>query len=198
MVVALGVAVVLLAVVVSFMGWKLHCIRKTGRLASGNFADGISIYLSPEKREEVRECVENRLEQDKELLQELYMSCDNFPKYEGRLASLLEKLYVDKRLPLMTGDIVHLTDMCENGAISALKREFSLTNNEQKICCYLYWGFKWQQICTAEYIKENAYNVRCSRIRKKFALPKERNLPQFIKDYCSAWTSSSAQLLHLQ
>ena len=82
-------------------------------------------------------------------------------------------------------------DLAVGGALSCMGAEYGLTDIEQRTCCFIYLGFTWQQTCTAELISENAYNVRCSRVRKKLGLDKDDRIRDFIAAYCSRYATAS-------
>ena len=137
-----------------------------------------------------RESVQKEVAAQRELMELLYYSCDNFAKHSGTIAEKMEQMYKCGTIQGVCANIVHLANLVENGAMDKLAREYSLTQNEQRICSYIHLGFKWQECCTAESITENAYGVRCSRIRKKLGLSKEEKIPVFIADYCNKVNSS--------
>lgn len=151
---------------------------------------GVIIDIAPDKIESVRESVLQCVETQKEIMEMTYYSCDNFQKYQGKMAEKIEELYTKGSLQKLCGNIVYLANLAENGAMFSLAREYGLSELELRTCCFIHMGFKWQQTCTADSLTENAYNVRCSRIRKKFSLSKEERIPVFLENYCKAFRSS--------
>ena len=125
--------------------------------------------------------------------EKVYYSCDNFPKYAGKLSGYFSQGYEDGAFSDFMADIVMCVNLAEGGALKRMAREFSLTDVDLKTCCYIYLGFTWQQACTAELISENAYNVRCSRIRRKLGLEKDETISGFIAEYCRKHSSLSVR-----
>ena len=132
----------------------------------------------------IKKAVSARYDTLKKLYNLMYLVCDNFPRYSERISGFVAQAYSDGSFSALCSDIVHVTNLCEGGAIEKMTRQFKLTDIETRTCCFIYWGFKWQQTCLVENISENAYNVRCSRIRKKFNLAKEETVPAFIENFC--------------
>ena len=132
----------------------------------------------------IKEAVSKRYDTLKGFYQLMYLVCDNLPKHSDKLCRFAAQTLSNGALSDLCSDIVHVTNMCEDGAISRMAKEFKLTEIETRTCCFIYWGFQWQQTCLVENLTENAYNVRCSGIRKKFNLTKEETVPAFIEKYC--------------
>lgn len=154
---------------------------------------GVLVEVAPGCRESVKEVVERCVEVRKELMELTYYCCDNFQKYQERISGKMEELYNNGGLQNLCADIVYLANLAENGALYRMAAEYRLTDLELRTCCFIHMGFKWQQICTADTLTGNAYNVRCSRIRKKFSLAKEERIPDFIEEYCKRSISSSSE-----
>ena len=133
---------------------------------------------------EIKAAATRKYDMLKGFYQLLYLVCDNFPKHSGKLASFAAQAYSSGSTSDLCADIVYVTNMCEGGAIDKMAGKFKLTDIETRTCCFIYWGFKWQQTCLVENLTENAYNVRCSRIRKKFNLSKEETIPAFVENFC--------------
>lgn len=151
----------------------------------------ISVRVLPEVRDEMKEMIYRRFALLHNIYGMLFYTCNNSPKHNDKLADYLEKEYIDGRLGSLSDDIVYSLNLCEGGALFKMAQEYKLTGIELKTCCYIHIGFKWQQTCTAENITENAYNVRCSRIRKKLRMEKEERIPEFIEEYCRVHASFS-------
>lgn len=164
--------IALLILVVIFMAMRIRVLNRfiNSRLGTSS--------------EVIKESVAPRYETLKKFYQLLYLVCDNFPKHSDKIARFVADAYSDSSVSNLCSDIVHVTNLCEGGAINKMAQQFNLTEIETKTCCFIYWGFKWQQTCLVENITENAYNVRCSRIRKKFNLSKEETVPAFIEKFC--------------
>ena len=114
----------------------------------------------------------------------LYIICDNFPKHSEKLCKVTSRAYHSGVASNLCSDMIYVTDMCEGGSINKLALQYKLSEQETKTCCFIYWGFKRQEICLVEKLTENAYDVRCSRIRKKFNLAKEETIPAFLDKFC--------------
>lgn len=153
---------------------------------------GVIMEVAPSVRESVQESVRRSVDAQKEIMHITYYSCDNFQKYQGRISEKMEELYSSGTLQGLCGNIVLLANLAENGALYRLAKEYRLSDLELRTCCFIHMGFKWQQTCTADSLTENAYNVRCSRIRKKFSLAKEERIPVFLEEYCRRYNSSSS------
>ena len=132
----------------------------------------------------IKGSVAGRYETLKRFYHLLYLVCDNFPKYQDRIVQFVSLAHSDGSVSNLCSDIVHVTKLCEGGSIEKLAQQYKLTDVETRTCCFIYWGFKWQQTCLVENLTENAYNVRCYRIRKKFNLAKEETVPAFIEKFC--------------
>ena len=137
-----------------------------------------------------RDCVRREVIVQRELMSMLYYSCDNFKKHQQEITDKIAQMYSDGSLQDICANVIYLANLAESGALDKMAREYSLTANELRVCCYIHLGFRWQEICTADSITENAYSVRCSRIRKKLGLSKEERIPVFIADYCNKINSS--------
>ena len=105
----------------------------------------------------------------------------------------MSESYQEGRFRDMAADLVYSVDLAQMGAFSAMGAEYGLTDVELRTCCFIYLGFTWQQACTAELISENAYNVRCSRVRKKLGLEKDDKIRDFIAAYCNRHATASGQ-----
>lgn len=140
--------------------------------------------------DQARECVQREVEAQRELMELMYFTCDNFQKHQQSIAEKIAGMYGNGTLQGVCANIVNQANLAENGALYKLAKEYSLTDNELRVCCYIHLGFKWQEICTADTITENAYSVRCSRIRKKLGLSKDERIPVFISEYCNKINSS--------
>lgn len=156
-------------------------------------AAGMSVRITPEGKEELAGSLAARFGALRKIYGTLYLTCDNFPRNMEKVAETAAELYEDGSLSALCNDIVQVTNMCEGGAIYRMGRQYRLTPVELRTCCFIYWGFRWQETCTAESLTENAYNVRCSRIRKKFSLGKDERIPDFIADYCRRNITLSGQ-----
>lgn len=156
-------------------------------------AAGMCVRVTREGKEELRENLAGRFEALKKIYGALYFACDNFSRNSGKIAGTAEELYKDGSFSALCNDIVYVTNMCEGGAIYRMGQQYRLTPLELRTCCFIYWGFRWQQTCTVESLTENAYNVRCSRIRKKLSLGKDERIPDFIADYCRRNITLSGQ-----
>ena len=161
------------------------CGRKRG------FNKGMEVRLSPSARAAVNEALKLRVRSLQELYEQVYYSCDNFPKYAGKMSGYFSESYNEGKLRDLAADLAFSADLAEGGALSALGAEYGLTDVELRTCCFIYLGFTWQQACTAELISENAYNVRCSRVRKKLGLEKDDRIRDFIAAYCSSHATAS-------
>lgn len=154
--------------------------------------NGLLVEVAPWNRDAVKEEILQSIEAQKGLMDIIYYSCDNFQKYQGRIAEYMEEMYNCGILGKLCANIVYLANMAENGAFYSLAREYKLSELELRTCCFIYFGFKWQHTCTADSLTENAYSVRCSRIRKKFSLAKEERIPDFLENWCNSQRSSSS------
>lgn len=172
-------------------GIAVFILIKSGALRE--LTGGYYIKVKPKLRKEIKESMEKRFAIVHSIYEHLYYTCNNHPKDKDKLADYLEQEYLSGGIREISNDIVYMADMAEGGAISKMASEFGLSSAEIRTCCYIHAGFKWQQTCTAENLTENAYNVRCSRIRKKLSLEKEERIPDFIASYCSRHTNSSGQ-----
>lgn len=152
---------------------------------------GVYMEVSPLQKESIAQSVKNEVEACRELMQMTYMSCDNFPKYKDNIAETVANMYQKRQLHSLCGNIVILANLAEDGAFYKLAEEFKLSELELRTCCFIHLGFKWQETCTADSLTENAYSVRCSRIRKKMGLAKEERIPDFLENYCRLHTGVS-------
>ena len=144
-------------------------------------------------REEVmRNGIRGNADTIAKLMDIAYYSCDNFQKYRSEIAEKFAALYSSGALQELSSNIVYLANVAENGAFYALSTEYDLTELELRTCCFIYFGFKWQETCTADSLTENAYSVRCSRIRKKFGMAKDERIPVFLENWCRKYNSSSS------
>lgn len=132
----------------------------------------------------IKEAAARKYDTLKGFYQLMYLVCDNFSKHSDTLCRFAAQAFSNGSISDLCSDIVHVTNMCEGGAIEKMAKEFKLTDIDTRTCCFIYWGFKWQQTCLVENLTENAYNVRCSRVRKKFNLAKEETIPAFVENYC--------------
>lgn len=170
------------------------CILVVSRMrVRKELAAGMSVRITPEGKEELAGSLAARFGALRKIYGTLYLTCDNFPRNMEKVAETAAELYEDGSLSALCNDIVQVTNMCEGGAIYRMGRQYRLTPVELRTCCFIYWGFRWQETCTAESLTENAYNVRCSRIRKKFSLGKDERIPDFIADYCRRNITLSGQ-----
>ena len=161
-----------LVLVVIFMAMRLHTLNRF-------IESRHSIPLDA-----IKEAASRKYSLLKGFYQMLYMVCDNFPKHSDKISHYFAKAYSSGSLSDLCADIVYVTNMCEGGAIDKLAASYRLTDVETRTCCFIYWGFKWQQTCLVENLTENAYSVRCSRIRKKFNLTKDETIPAFVENFC--------------
>ena len=170
-----AVAVVMVVVLV-YRVW-----RERKRLSSL----GMAVKLTPSVAKGVESALHRRAEALKVFYEQMYYSCDNFPKYAGRLSGYFQENYPNGAIGDFAADIVYAVDVARQGAFSRMALQYGLTDLELRTCCFIHLGFSWQQTCAAELLTENAYSVRCSRIRKKFGLGKEEKIPDFIAKYCA-------------
>ena len=170
-----AVAVVMVVVLV-YRVW-----RERKRLSSL----GMAVKLIPSVAKGVESALLRRAEALKVFYEQMYYSCDNFPKYAGRLSGYFQENYPNGGIGDFAADIVYAVDVARQGAFSRMALQYGLTDLELRTCCFIHLGFSWQQTCAAELLTENAYSVRCSRIRKKFGLGKEEKIPDFIAKYCA-------------
>ena len=154
---------------------------------------GMEVRMSPSVRDAVNEALNLRARSLQEFYGQIYFSCDNFPKYAGKLSGYMSESYQEGKFRDLAADLVYSVDLAQMGAFSAMGAEYGLTDVELRTCCFIYLGFTWQQACTAELISENAYNVRCSRVRKKLGLEKDDRIRDFIAAYCSSHATASGQ-----
>lgn len=145
---------------------------------------GVYYKVHPRVGGEIRELARKRFTIVHNIYELLYCTCNYYPKYKDKLADYLVKEFMSGGIRNLSNDIVYIADLGEGGNLSRIAREYRLTEAELKTCCYIHLGFKWQQTCTAENLTENAYNVRCSRIRKKLSLGKDEKIPDFIEQFC--------------
>jgi len=147
---------------------------------------GITFRVSPQLQPAIKEMVVKRFSLINNIYRHLYHTCNSYPKDKDRLADYLVEEFTTGGIRNLSNDIVYIADLGEGGRLSSMAREYRLSEAELRTCCYIHLGFKWQQTCTAENLTENAYNVRCSRIRKKLSMEKDERIPDFIKGYCSS------------
>ncbi len=170
--------VILLGCIVIFLLVRLYALSRLLELSCvGLSAADLKISLT------------KRFNLLKGLYQLIYFVCDNFPRHSGKIARFVEREYSNGSLSSLCSDIIHATDMCEGGAITKMAVKYKLTQLETRTCCFLYWGFKWQHASIIENITENAYNVRCYRIRKKLNIAKGESISSFVLDFCSSNSS---------
>ena len=173
------------AIVASIMYIRLR--RRVKRLLS----EGVFLGIGPKERETLKEITYRRFAIVHNMYEMLFLTCGNSPKYNGKLADYLAQEYTSGRVGALSEDIVYSLNLCEGGALYKMASEYGLTDLELRTCCYIHAGFKWQQTCTAENLTENAYSVRCSRIRKKLRMEKDEKIPEFIRNYCKQHSNSS-------
>lgn len=178
-------AVIIILCIVSVTLLVLYLkYKRRWNLVEGNYAQyGVYVKLSKQERRHLKESLEGRFAMVKDLTQSFYLSCDNFYRYKESIVRKLNILHKRGNVGDICKDIVAITNLCENGAFYAMAEKYRLTPGELKTCCYIYWGFKWQQTCTLEKISENAYFVKCSRIRRKFNLSKDDDILSFISNF---------------
>ena len=152
---------------------------------------GMAVKLTPSSARMVEDALQRRAEALKLFYGQMYYSCDNFPKYAGKLSGYFQENYHNGGIGDFTADIVYAVDVARHGAFSRMALQYGLTDLELRTCCFIHLGFSWQQTCAAELLTENAYSVRCSRIRKKFGLGKEEKIPDFIAKYCAKCSGAS-------
>ena len=195
MVVALVVtsAVALVAGVAVWYFWSrlIRCRKEMAARENLVGKYGVYMQISPLQREGIAESVRKEVEAWRELMQMTYYSCDNFPKYQEKIAETVAGMYEKHMMHNLCGNIVIMANLAEDGAFYKLAEEFKLSDLELRTCCFIHFGFKWQETCTADSLTENAYNVRCSRIRKKMGLAKEERIPDFLSNYCKLHTGVS-------
>ena len=171
--------------------------RAADRRKSLLLRHGVLVEVAPHEKERIREYARDNAATIALLLNTAYYSCDNFGKHDSRISEQFASLYANGGLQGLAENIVTLANMAENGAFYRLAADFALTELELRTCCFIYFGFRWQEICTADSLSENAYSVRCSRIRKKLGMAKEDKIPSFLDEYCRKFeegASSSGQL----
>ena len=188
MLVAVAAVVAALAVSIFVLLLRKFMLERR-RLAAGE----VIVKSSVASAQQLNLALEKRVEALKLFYEQMYYTCDNFPKYAGRMEEYFTENYSNGGIRDFAADIVYITDVARNGAITRLAMEFGLSDLETRTSCFLYHGFTWQQTCAAELLTENAYSVRCSRIRKKLGLGKDDKIPDFIKRYCDSHTIPSAQ-----
>ena len=152
---------------------------------------GMTVRLTPSSARRVEDALQRRAEALKLFYGQMYYSCDNFPKYAGKLSGYFQENYPNGGIGDFAADIVYAVDVARQGAFSRMALQYGLTDLELRTCCFIHLGFTWQQTCAAELLTENAYSVRCSRIRKKFGLGKEEKIPDFIAKYCAKCSGAS-------
>lgn len=153
---------------------------------------GIYTEILQGREDVIRKRIRGNADTIAKLMDIAYYSCDNFQKYQGAISEKFAKLYGSGALQELSSNIVYMANAAENGAFYALSTEYDLTELELRTCSFIYFGFKWQETCTADSLTENAYNVRCSRIRKKFGMAKEERIPVFLENWCRKYKSSSS------
>ena len=152
---------------------------------------GMTVRLTPSSARRMEDALLRRAEALKLFYGQMYYSCDNFPKYAGKLSGYFQENYPNGGIGDFAADIVYAVDVARHGAFSRMALQYGLTDLELRTCCFIHLGFSWQQTCAAELLTENAYSVRCSRIRKKFGLGKEEKIPDFIAKYCAKCSGAS-------
>ena len=152
---------------------------------------GMAVKLTPSSARGLEDALQRRAEALKMFYGQMYYSCDNFPKYAGKLSGYFQENYHNGGIGDFAADIVYAVDVARQGAFSRMALQYGLTDLELRTCCFIHLGFSWQQTCAAELLTENAYSVRCSRIRKKFGLGKEEKIPDFIAKYCDQYPDAS-------
>lgn len=186
-----AVALVAVAAVWYFWSRLRKCRREIAARDELASKYGIYMQISPLQRNNIAGSVKKEVEACRELMQMTYMSCDNFAKYQGNIAETVAGMYENRLLHSLCGNIVIMANLAEDGAFYKLAEEFKLSELELRTCCFIHFGFKWQETCTADTLTENAYSVRCSRIRKKMGLAKEERIPDFLANYCKLHTGVS-------
>ena len=141
--------------------------------------------MSPSVRGALNDALKVRARSLQEFYEQIYSTCDNFPKYAGKLSGYMSESFQEGKFKDMAADLIYSVDLAQMGAFAAMGVEYGLTEVELRTCCFIYLGFTWQQACTAELISENAYNVRCSRVRRKLGLEKDDKIRDFIAAYCN-------------
>ncbi len=152
------------------------------------------MHISPLEQHNLKSQMQSRAKVLKEFYENVYYSCDNFPKYAEKLSGYFSKSFEDGSLKDFVADMVFVVNVAEGGAFEKMAKEYALTESDIRTCCYIHLGFTWQQACTAEKITENAYNVRCSRVRKKFGLERDEKISDFLAHYCSRYSTVSERL----
>lgn len=186
--VLVAVAAVCAALAVSLFVVLICRIR---RERSSLSSMGMVVKLSASSENELADALEKRADALKKFYEQMYYSCDNFPKYAGKLSGYFQENYHNGGIGDFAADIVYAVDVARQGAFSRMALQYGLTDLELRTCCFIHLGFSWQQTCAAELLTENAYSVRCSRIRKKFGLGKEEKIPDFIAKYCAQYPDAS-------
>ena len=154
---------------------------------------GVVVKLAPSSAKELEVSLQRRSEALKQFYEQMYYSCDNFSKYAGKLSGYFMENYPQGGIRDFTADIVYSVDVVKSGALSRMAVEYGLTDLELRTCCFIHLGFTWRQTCAAELLTENAYSVRCSRIRKKFGLDKDERIPDFLNRYFAAHSGTHRQ-----
>lgn len=145
---------------------------------------GVSFKVDQKVQRRIRLLLKKRFTVVNNIYGLLFRTCNNYPVNKDQLAEYLVKEFASGDITCLSNDIMYMLDLGEGGRLSRMAREYGLTEAELRTCCYIHIGFKWQQTCLAENLTENAYNVRCSRIRKKLSMAKDERLPDFISSYC--------------
>ncbi len=180
-----AIVAVVVALVLAGVVWYLVVERKKYRKRESDMTAMFSKYLSGAK-----DSVKSEVLVLRELLDLIYATCDNFKRNQTTITDKIAQLFEAGAFQALCANVVHLANIAENGALYTMAEKHSLTELELRTCCFIHLGFRWQEICTAESLSENAYNVRCSRIRKKLGLSKDEKIPAFISEYCKNINSS--------
>lgn len=188
-------AVTVVLVLCGYLYFKYSELKKvTRRKNSLLHKYGVYVEVLPQERESIRERVRGNAATIAALMNAAYYSCDNFEKHKGDIAGQFESLYGSGNLQRLAENITVMANMAENGAFYRLASDYGLTDLELRTCCFIYFGFKWQETCTADSLSENAYSVRCSRIRRKLGMSKEDKIPSFLENYCKHLNTASSSV----
>ena len=194
--VLMNAAILAVPLLAGIAAWLFVLYMKLRRAEAGRRETvekyGVLVEVAPGNRAAVKESVLQCAEAKKGIMDLTYYSCDNFKKYQSKVSEKMEELYSSGALQNLCSDVVYLANLAENGVFYKLAKEYRLTELELRTCCFIYLGFKWQHTCTADSLTENAYNVRCSRIRKKFSLTKEERIPDFLEKWCKKYNPNSS------
>ena len=186
---------VALAAVAGFMYKKLLGFKRQKQNVEF-FRDRYGVYMdvAPQKVALINQDIREGVKALAVLMNMSYYACDNFSRHKEQLVENFSELYSNGSLQTLCKNVVYLANIAGNGAFYKLAAEYRLSDIELETCCFIYFGFRWQETCTAVSITENAYNVRCSRIRKKFGMDKDDRIPDFLENWCrNSNTNSSVQ-----